>query len=160
MTNSATVGKQFFEMTPQISMADFANVTIGNSLPVPVEGRIEGWDSDEIAVCHRIPDDRDLLSDTSRPRYVVSREFRELLQQLVPDQVQFLPIRLQSIDGETDYPNFTILRVLPWYTQIEAENDPRPLLMFRLPIPVGNIYVTSELRNEITKARIRQVQFE
>jgi hypothetical protein len=151
--------RQFFKLSPLLSIDDLATVTVGNRRPIPEEGPIENWDPRELAVYHLDPTKRDLLSDISQPRYLISSKFRDVIQQLVPSQVQFLPLRLQSLDGEREYQGFSLLRVLPWLSKKELTSVTEELLIFRMPSPVGAVFVSQPLRDCIIDARLQQITF-
>jgi hypothetical protein len=126
-------------------------------LPLP-DGIASKWDPREIVVYENPPEDRDILTDMARPRFVISTKFRLLLAKLVPEQIQFLPIRLQSTDGKIEYPGFSLLNVLRVRALREANERSEEFEIFRVPFPC-HVHVTGALKKAILSAGIRGVDF-
>lgn len=149
---------RFHKISPQlISVDDLAQVHVGN--PLPVSEAYVDWDSREIAVCKNPPIGRDLLSDITRSRFLCSVAFREILQNCVNERVRFLSVQLQSLDGETHYPGWSILVVEEECALVDANRRGNKYDIFREPWS-DDIYVSEDLKAAIVSAGLKLIRFD
>lgn len=152
-------GSAHFPIVRQkMSQKDWGVAWSGNDHPLP-KGRTDGWNPDEIAVVQNHLGERDLLQDYIQSRYIVSLKFQELLSTCVPDLVQFLPLRLQLVDGSLEWRGFAIAHFLSWIPLHVAEANGRAFDIFRTPDFADNFRITSALKVEIRKAKLKGIEF-
>lgn len=152
-------GSAHFPIVRQtMSQKDWGVVWSGNDLPLS-EGRVDNWDPQEIAVIQNHLGERDLLNDYTQCRFIMSLKFQELLSTCVPDLVQFLPLRLQLVDGSLEWRGFAIAHFLSWIPLHVAEANARTFDIFRTPDYASNFRVTPALKQEIRKAKLKGIEF-
>ena len=148
---------RFYQIEPElISVDDLAMVYVGNDFPV--SDPYFHWDRREIAVCTNSPAGRGLLSDTTRSRFLCSAEFRAVLQGCAIERIRFLPIQLQSLDGETHYPDWSILVVEDECPLVEADLRAIKYDIFREPWS-DDVYVSEELKAAIVTSGLKRIKF-
>lgn len=146
-----------YEIKPELtSVDDLAQAYVGNDLPVS-EAYLH-WDNREIAVCEYPPAGRDLLSDVSRSRLLCSAALREVLQDRANERIRLLSIQLQSLDGETHYPGWSILVVEDECPLVDADLRGIEYDIFREPWS-NNVYVSEELKAAIISAELKRITF-
>lgn len=90
---------------------DWGLVMMGNDEPI-ADGIVTDWCQDEIAVFKDDPMHRDLFSTLVRAYSVLSPGLGQRLAELVSEQIQLLPIRIESVDGGQSLPGFSLLHHL------------------------------------------------
>lgn len=120
----------FMNVSPNSTLANHATADLGDLRALP-DGIVSDWNCHTIAVYDRDPTQHDMLS--TRLEELVSPRFREILEKVAAGQIQFLPVRLQSLDGKTEYQGFSMLHPLLRLPISDAEQDQREYLVFRPP---------------------------
>jgi hypothetical protein len=121
---------------------DWGVVWLYNNSPLP-PSRIESWDPREMAVFRFTPRKRCFFSLMLRDAFVVSQDLYSFLEDLDVTGVQFLPIRLQSPDGEVELERHYLLHFThPRVSAAEAGEISRGHHMFFAADAYKQVYIT------------------
>ena len=128
-TKEISVTRLFPRITYRYSNKDHACADLGTRRAVPVDGRVENWNPRIVAVYDRFPIPHDILGSSQGE--IVSPRFGQMLDKMVGDQIQLLPLRLISPDGKVECEGFSMLNVLHSIPSCDLPLQPATPLIFR-----------------------------
>lgn len=120
----------FAKVAPASTLQDSARADLGDLRGLPF-GVVNDWNPRTIAVYDMDPTEHDMLF--TRQDELVSPNLRGVLENVAGDQIQFLPVRLQSLDGEIEFNGYSLLHSLLKLPISDAQVDARQFLVFRVP---------------------------